>query len=191
MPHSTSSAFTKIKKMDTFRKEEMYIIYLFMESIELIKFDIQASDNTLWEADLKHFLQFLSFLINDQHFKLSYQMVEDLKNEFLRLHFNLHCSYFSGEIPAISAAKQFLKDKPRNDKITINDFRYHMQAFSDDGCDLLQYADVISDLDTFYPVIQRGHWWKCTKGHYYCSPLSQLSNIKLDCPRCKGTYVTD
>ncbi len=137
--------------------------------------------------ELKHFLLFLFSLINDHRFKLSYQIVEDLKSEFLRLHLNLHCFNFSDEIPAISAAKQFLKDKPRNDKITINDFSYHMQAFSDDDCNLLQYADVISDLDTFYPVIQKGHWWKCTKGHYYCSPLSQLSNIKLECPRCKGT----
>ena len=82
---------------------------------------------------------------------------------------------------AIVAAEEFLKEVPV--KVTKSDITAHCEAMGKPF--VLDYKRMLKGMDHFYPVVQKGQWWRCpSKKAYYCLPPSCDKEMK--CPKCNG-----
>ena len=178
--------------------EDKYLKFMFTEALSLLETIIDFSkpvpDSNSTSKDVKGFLRLLSCNFNHQPFKLTYQVIIDLQNELLRLFLGVYIllAKYIHDIPAealVKAESYFNGHSSQmSTKITRDDFRFHVKSLSEliRKIPCLDYERTLRDMDTFHPVIQKGKWWRCTSGHYYCSPPSILENIVLTCPECKG-----
>ena len=85
---------------------------------------------------------------------------------------------------AIVSAEEFLKKLPV--KVTKSDITAHCEAMGKPF--VLDYKRMLKGMDRFYPVVQKGQWWRCpTKEEYYCLPPSFSDGDKeMKCPKCNG-----
>lgn len=87
----------------------------------------------------------------------------------------------------IVAAEEYLNDVPV--KVTKRDIVAHCEAMSEPlKVTILDYKKMLEGIDHFYPVVQKGHWWRCPiKQEYYCLPPSPSdSDDDIKCPKCEG-----
>lgn len=206
MPEISATLY-KLKTFVPQRKEEKYLFLVFTEAINLLEILLppyniisqDESDHILKE--IKRFLRFISkTLISDHQFKLNYQIMIDLKSEFFRLYLRVYTflaesvdddSLSDTEIHEIDEVASYLEKISASDlHVTKHDFELHMDAI----CDLIEsdvfpnYKQIMRHMDAFWPDIYRGEWWRCSQGHYYCSPPSILEGIVLKCPECEGVW---
>ena len=193
-----SETLYAMKMCELNHAENKYLTFMFTEALSLLEtiidFSKLASDSNSTLNDVKGFLRLLSRNFNHQPFKLTYQVIIDLQNELLRLFLGVHIllAKYIQDVPeeALVKAESYFDghSSQMNTKITRDEFRLHMKSLSElvQKIPYLDYERTLRDMNTFHPVIQKGKWWRCTSGHYYCSPPSILENIVLTCPECKG-----
>ena len=86
---------------------------------------------------------------------------------------------------AIVAAEEFLKEVPL--KVTKSDITAHCEAMG--KLFVLDYKRMLKGMDRFYPVVQKGQWWRCpSTKEYYCLPPSSSADgdKEMKCPNCNG-----
>jgi hypothetical protein len=144
--------------------------------------------------EVKRFLKFLSSILETPrhgNFKLTYQLIIDSQKELLRLSFHVYIvlakcgNMASGK--ALEEAESYLRSiSAMTSKINKSEFRRHMDMIGrlipfKTG---LSYRSSIEEMDKFHPAVHKGQWWRCSEGHFYCSPPSILDHVVLKCPHC-------
>ena len=192
----------------TLSSEDKFLILIFIETLKFLEIinssqlsDYFDSENVVTKdvtlLKIKKFLKFLSVLINARQiqFKLTYQLISDIQSEYFRLYLTMQCLIIrcvynpvEDEYPALAKTESFLKDSLNN--VTKSEFLHQMEAMVEHALHtqegLKHYAEIMSDIEIFTPIILKGRWWRCVRGHYYCSPPSVLRSIHIECPKCKG-----
>ena len=196
-----SASFHKLKTW-FLHSNQKFLGFMFLEGMELLEYLLQLSsdpDTTATEQmrEVKLYLIFVSKLIDVHHFKLSFQIVSDLRNALLRLFLstyfflarqNIDTGSPDADVRLIVVQSFLEKLAPSNSPVTTADFQHHMDTLSklivlDTVPD---YKKMLSDLDAYWPDVHKGQWWRCAQGHYYCSLPSVLDSIETKCPECKG-----
>ena len=87
---------------------------------------------------------------------------------------------------AIVAAEEFLKNVPVT--VTKSDITAHCEAMG--KLAVLDYKKMLEGMDRFYPVVQKGQWWRCPiDKEYYCLPPFSTDE-ETKCPNCNGKELT-
>ena len=197
----------ELKKLLPIRKEEKYLVLMFTEALNIFEYvhfecslltnehNFSIKESTL--NDIKEFLRFVSKLIMDTKFQLSYQIVIDVRNVLLRLYLRVY--HFLVQTSAVNCSRSAMNKMAKVQLylkmltssqflVAKNDFLIHMDAMSEfiPRETFLDYKKMLREVDAFWPDVHKGQWWRCKEGHYYCSPPSILEGIEFQCPKCKG-----
>lgn len=90
--------------------------------------------------------------------------------------------------PAIIAAEEYLKDVPVVTKFQIQTYCEAIERSVSSTS--LNYIDILEEMDLFYPVLQKGQWWRCPSGKYFClKPSPSEDSNEMQCPECDGKYL--
>ena len=183
-----SATLYKLQSHDPRSKEESYLLFLFIEVLKLFEklWSPGTKNDTL--KDVKKVAKFIwNNLLSSSQYRLSYQNLIDSRSALFRVYLEQCIKLakdsfeYDDDDACLVEAETFLKSKGYADyHITKTDFELHMDAIGIDCKELL------TDLDAYWPDVYKGQWWRCAKGHYYCSPPSVLVGIELKCPQCKG-----
>ena len=193
-----SKTLYKLKIFKFRRSEERYLFFVFLEGINNLKILLQSSsllsgisDYEMVLIETKEFLRYLAFLINQHEFKLTYQIIVDLQSELFRLYLCVHILLAKSTSLDIDLVLNEAESCVKTERlISESKFQHHIKGLSR----ILHfssrlYEQFISEIHSFYPLFEKGQWWRCTRGHYYCSPTTVLEDVKLKCPRCEGKNV--
>lgn len=205
MPELTTTLHKLIEILTTspheIHSEEFFLFYIFAQALNLLDLTMTATAAADSNAVLKvkQFLRFLSSVISDQNRLLTCQTVQDLQSEYFRLYLRLQCLVTRGslvkkDLLTLADIESYLESSAQ---VTRSDFQSHMKALTscknvitldspEIGYDDMNYASVLADMEKYYPKNQKGQWYRCKKGHYFCPPPSVLDNITPECPECKG-----
>ncbi len=88
----------------------------------------------------------------------------------------------------IDAAEEYLENETlHNLQVT----KFHCEAIKEFVLTTnLDYDRILEEMDWFYPVIQKGQWWRCPyNGNYYCL-LPSHDNDETKCPECDGEKIS-
>ena len=208
-----SATLYKLKTFLPQSRWEKYLVFMFTEGLSIFehlqfpsiifKYNVIREDIESILTNVKHFLKFTSQLIKEERFKLSYQIVIDLKCGLFQLYLNMYLllarantSNTGSEFTELVEAGSYLeKVSSGNSPVYKKDFQLHMDALStamqkeDDATFELDYREMLKSMDRFWPDVYKGQWWRCTQGHYYCSPPTLLKDIELKCPKCEGKLL--
>ena len=123
-------------------------------------------------------LNFLMSIIRQRSIQLSFQTIHDLISEMYRLY-------------AItkSSLSFLMRFKHPHTRMSVNDLKSYSKLF-DLAAKTESTEDFIGDIEYFLPVISRGCWMKCRRGHYNCIPVSIPGTLRTQCPQCTGAVKT-
>ena len=126
-------------------------------------------------------------------------LVVDFQHEVFRLNilvqYCLLTRFHELEQPSSSShilhLKAFLRDSARNPKLRVTRYQYTELTIAGQHLlrsvpSLVDYEQLLSDIDQSLPPITKGDWWKCVNGHYYCTPFTISGHDRKtpSCPFC-------
>ena len=185
--------------------QEKFILYLLLNVIQLLNIanDYKLNEKSLTdikepvslERHLQWFASYVVQLWKKRSSRLSHQMVADFQHEIFRLNILVqYCLLNKLEQPSNSSShilqlKAFLRDSARNPEQRVTRHQYRELTIA--GQHLLQsttpmlvdYEQLLLDIDQSLPPVTKGNWWKCSSNHYYCTPFT-ISGHDCETPSC-------
>ena len=190
-------SFSFLEDLDRKKSTELlYLASLLSRSLMIAK---SLSDSTCSiRNELEEQVKLTCLLLLETN--LTYSAIHDMERNYLRQcletqNFLAKKSCTSSKT-SIRMAESFLKAlSTKHGKVEMTKKRIlsRLKLLADDFPQSVafSYEDFLSDIELRHPILQKGVWWYCAKGHYYCTPASRNKTVSHHCPECAGMFTFD
>ena len=128
---------------------------------------------------------------------LTYSAIYDMERNYLRrcleTQIFLAKKSCTSSKTSIRMAESFLKalSTKRGKMEMIKEIFSRLKLLADDFPQTVafSYENFLSDIELRHPILKKGVWWYCAKGHYYCTPASRNKTVSRHCPECAGMFT--